>query len=643
MERRRYKIEGFEGERLNFLGLDIETEGDNEGFALQPWRVVEGSSRITMISCWKNGVPVVEKNNFQSLLSLVRKSDHKVALWNGVFDVSFMYASDLNIENIKFYDAMLLCKWLLNGQSAPMKWDLGSMANLFLSNWSKLDEFIEIKEADFEPGQDEEYWTDRAALDAEATARIADIVWEQLTPQQKTSASIQAMIIPTIAASWVNGIHIDIDKIRSSEEGIISEMLVIEDKLGLIERAGSSGYVPSKVLRSPQKLANLVYNVWGHRCERFTEKTQKMSADKTALTYLTDRDERVFDILRWRELNTILSKFVTGPIKTCEYLNSNVTHSAPRMFSTYTGRMTYSSRPRKGKGIRYGLPIHQTPRNKEVRSGVVAPPGHYLFEADASGQEMRFMAVQSRDDMLKKTFNSKHPYDDTHSLTGSTLINMKFEDFLRDKAKLKSERNAGKFVNLSNLYRTSERTLMIRARVQYNIKVNQQTSKIWKQRFLNLYPGIKDWWLEAPSKARRLGYAETLGGRRYKINRWGRENKWGSESSAINFPIQGTGADQRDVALATLIAEHPDLKYKFSHDLHDATFFVLPKYYKFSKAQAILRSLNDIDYSKYWGMQLPIPLTWEASFGPNWRDKKEITLDERFEGTLEEYYEEHND
>jgi len=181
----------------NFLGFDIETEGDEEGYALQPWRIKEGSARITLASAWKNDHGIIIENNLTEILDVFREIDHKVVCHNTVFDLAWIYAAGYNIDNIKWFDSMLLCKWLLNGQRAPIKYDLGSMAERFLSGWDRLEEFIKIKEMDVEPGQDNEYWKDRVTLDAEATARIADIVWEQLTPKQKISASIQAMTIPT--------------------------------------------------------------------------------------------------------------------------------------------------------------------------------------------------------------------------------------------------------------------------------------------------------------------------------------------------------------------------------------------------------------------------------------------------------------
>ena len=639
---------------MNWIGYDIETEGDEDAYALQPWRVREGSSRITLSCTWANSVAVLDEDSHGLHVSLeqLREAQQRVATWNGVFDLSFLYASGHDISGIMWYDAMLLWKWLENAQTGPMSWHLADGAKRFLKDWDRLDEFIEIKAQPFTPGQNDEYWKERVHLDAQATAMIAEAIWPQLTKKQQKAATIQAYGLPTVAASWVNGVHVDLDKIVEAEAPIIMEMLGLEIKLGLthsnwISHVISNGidtYVPSKVLRSPQQLAALVYDQWKLPCTRYTEKTKKKSADKTALTYLADHDDRILDILKWRELNTIWTKFIKGPIMACEYLGNQVTHSNPRVFSTYTGRMTYSSKQQRK--FRIGVPLHQTPRKKEIRSYVVAPPGYYIVEFDAKGQEMRGMATVSGDRTMIDMFNSEPPYDNGHARTGAAIGNMGLREFVKlreaDDPVVTGPKGLyllGKFNNLSIQYRTGLATLRLQARVQYNIDATVDEIKIWKQKYLNLYPGVKDYWLKAPANAKLKRYAETIAGRRYGITRYSEEYVWGSDSSAINFPIQGMGADQRDLAIAVMASTFVEVWDKMYFDLHDGLYWLIPVGYPVTYVQKMLRTLNEIDYSYYWGVDLPVPYIWECSLGPDWGHKKDLELNELPDQTLEEYYE----
>jgi len=625
---------------VRFVGYDIETWGSEDGYALQPWRVKEGTAGITLSAAYCQGKRNVETEYHSALMEDLRKLGKPVVTWNGVFDLAWLYAAGIDIRGIKWMDAMLLWKWLANSQSGPMSWALKDGAKRFLKDWPKLQEFIAIKGEEFMPDPMDPYWLTRVTMDAEATALIAEAIWPQLTPQQQHLAKIQSISLPTMAASWVNGVQVDLQAIKDARPGIISEMLNLEKALGLQEISPTGKYIPSKVLRSPTKMRKLLYNDWGLTCTRFTDK-QAQSTDKAALTYLADIDDRVITVLKWRELNTILSKFIEGPLACCEYLNSNVTHATPKIFSTYTGRMTYSSRSKKN---RTGIPLHQTPRKKEIRSYVVAPDGYYIFEADAMGQEMRGMATMSKDPAMIELFNSKHPYDDGHSLMGAQIGGIPFEEFIeRKQAKdplivgPDGLRPAGKFCNLSMAYRSGPATSRRVARVQYGLDITIDDAVRWKSVYTRLFRGVETYWKDAPKNARARGFAETPAGRRYALTRW-HDLQWGTSSSAINFPIQGMGADQRDLAIAETVITYPELWDKFYIDLHDGMYWLIPITAKVSYLQDIMNALDTIDYEKYWKVKLPVPYIWEGSFGPDWGHKIEFADCEDKNITLEDYY-----
>lgn len=626
---------------MDFIGYDLETSGDEDGFALQPWRVQEGKARITLSAAYFQGKRKVDTEYHSALVGDLRKAGKRVALWNGIFDIAWLYASDIDVSGIMWMDAMLLWKFLENGQSGPMQWTLKAGAKRFLKDWPKLDEFIALKSEDL-PDPSDPYWLERVSMDAEATALIAEIIWPRLTEKQQRLALIQSVSLPAIAASWVNGVRLNVEAVQAARPGIIEEMIALEKELGLYTPAKK--YAPSKVLRSPMQMRTLLYDEWGLQCTRYTEKEAK-STDKAALTYLADIDDRVQTILKWRELNTILSKFINGPIECCEYLGSNVTHAAPKLFSTYTGRMTYSSKSMRKHRI--GIPLHQTPRKKEIRSYVTAlHDDEYIVEFDAKGQEVRMMAVMSKDPEMLKLFNSPPPYDDGHSLMGAKIGGISFEEMLQRKAAKDplvvggdGLRAAGKFITLSSAYRSGPATARRIARVQYNINIDIPTAKKWQKAYQDLFKSVPVYWNRSPKEARIKGYAETIAGRRYYLTRW-QDLSWGTSSSAINFPIQGLGADQRDLATAVLVTEHPELWNKLYFDLHDGLYFRVSKQAKVSYVQAIGNTLDNINYKKYWGIDLPIPFPWEGSFGETWGSKIDIPdkKDPLSGMTLEEYY-----
>jgi len=624
---------------VRFVGYDIETWGSEDGYALQPWRVKEGTAGITLSAAYCQGKRNVETEYHSALMEDLRKLGKPVVTWNGVFDVAFLHASGVDVSGILWVDAINLWKFLVNGQDMPMSWTLKAGAKRFLKDWPKLQEFLAIKEEAL-PDPSDPYWLERVSLDAEATALIAEAIWPQLTPQQQNIAKIQAVSLPMIAKSWVAGIRLDLAAVKKARPDIIQAMLVQEEKLGLVEPgSGPDKYTPSKVLRSPVQLRKLLYEDYGLTCTRFTDKNAK-STDRAALTYLSDQDDRVQEIMIWRNHNTILSKFINTPIEACAYLGSDVTHSAPRVFATYTGRGSFSS---KIGGKKCGISMHQIPRDKAIRSYLLPRnDNEYIIELDASNQEARLMAIKTDDANMKAIFNSDAP--DMHSFTGSQIAGIPYDEFIERKLNHDPEvtgsngyRALGKFVNLAYNYRSSPATARRIARVQYGIDATIQDTTTWKAIFVKAYPGIPRYWKEAPKIARARGFAETLAGRRYKLTRW-HDLDWATSSSAINFCIQGSGADMKELGMAVLVTKIPELENRLMYELHDANYFSIPKSYPVSFLQNMNRILDGVDYKTFWGVDIDIPLPWECSVGPDGGHKIDIGYDIDPNTTLEDYY-----
>lgn len=619
-----------------FSGLDLETapnEGHPQVFALQPWRAMEEKARVTCCSSVLGPAkPIIQTGSLTNLLDFHRVNA-PTATWNGIFDIAWLIASGYNVDDIRWFDAMLLWKWVDNSQRKEYydpNWSLVDGVKRWLKDvpWQKA--FIDMKKNEPPAGERDEYWELRAKFDALAAKLIAERAWACLTDQQRRSATIEARCLVPVAKSWLRGIEMDCDLAEDMMPAITNEMEEIESRLGV--RVQDKLWVPSPILRSPKQLGETMYDVWKFPCSMYTEKGAR-ATNKAALTYLADHHDKALEILRWRELNTQLTKFIQGPMKTHSYLGSTTTHPGPRLFSTYTGRMTYSTKSSsKGEGAkaRVGIPIHQTPRLKAIRKLVKPPKGKALIELDASGQEGRFMAELSQDSAMLQVFNSVPPHDDIHSYMGSRLCGMSFEAFLKAKADsvaaVVSERGyryQGKFTNLSCQYRIGAPSLRIKSRVDYGMDVDIHTAKKWKDAYVRAYPGVKQYWRHAINIAKGQGYAESLAGRRFKLTDWGSDKTWGTEQSAINFPIQGSGGDQKELALATISEAIPDLEFAF--DLHDGLFFYadindqLPELIK--EAKHLLDGLN---YQEHWGKDLSVPMTWDASVGINWGQMKEL-------------------
>lgn len=626
---------------MSLVTLDLETAprpGCPQEYALQPWRYKEGSAYVTCAGLGMDtgeALLVTKETQYKALLkSLEGKTIHG---WNLMFDIAWLiaYGYEEEVRKINWVDAMLLWKWLDNSQFTErggFSWSLGNAVTHFFKDAPWAVAFVKMKKSeDATAGQNDKYWEQRAKLDCIATSRVAAMIYSKLD-EKRTRAAMYTMgqLIP-MAGSWVRGVTISFDRIDSIVPTVTREMSEIECRLGVHnEQAthytmlGTNGWTPSRILRSPKKLAELIYGTWGLTATMFSEKTKAPKTDKAALTYLADDNDLVIELLRWRQLNTQLSKYLQSPLKSREYLGSDVLHPCPKIFGTYTGRSTYTSKT--AKKFPTGLALHQIPRDKAYRKLIRPRPGYKHLEIDAASQESRLMACQSGDYSMVKVFADDL---DFHSFTGAKVGGISYEQFLEGKAANNKAitgpsglRYCGKFLNLSQNFRVGVKTMRIQARVQYGLNKDWHTIKGWQDLWQSSYPGVKKYWKDAIYSAKNAGYAETMAGRRFKLIYWGKDHRWGTESSAIMMPIQGSAADMADLAILLMDKHYPEFEVFFT--LHDAIHFEIPEDTTDEKIREARTMLNDIDYQKYWGYTPPVPLTYDASVGPCWADLEEL-------------------
>lgn len=175
-------------------------------------------------------------------------------------------------------------------------------------------------------------------------------------------------------------------------------------------------------------------------------------------------------------------------------------------------------------------------------------------------------------------------------------------------------------------YRTSARTLRTVARTQHRLTLNEhEAQSIWTA-YRRTYPGVKRYWQDQCDKARHTGVVETIAGRRLHLGKgpWPREQSWGRESAAINYPVQGSGADQKYLALAALRTLLPRYGGRFYFELHDGLFAIVPDEHAVQACREIKHALSNLPYEKAWGVQLPIQFPVDAKLGKSWGSLKEF-------------------
>jgi DNA polymerase I-like protein with 3'-5' exonuclease and polymerase domains len=609
-----------------------------EHAGLEPWRVRQGKAEISSAAmCRPDGsvLQIINDNPVEfkrKLTAMLTELKGKVVYAHfACFDTAWCMAtleqSKLApiaqcIADIKWRDTVLLTRWLINGQLAEesnFSYSLANLVKIFLPEHPLTPEFLVMKAQEVETGDDSGYWESRGEYDVILTQALATKLQSKLPESQRIGFLTECADIVPIANSWLMGIRIDQKILDRLGPKMAAEQQEICKRIGV---------TPAQI-SSPKQLGALLFNTWGLTPHSKTP-TGGASTSKDDLMWIqykilnsgnTEIAERMGGILEAKLLGTLQSKYIKTTIEALNHTGDGFIYGAPKIFGTYTGRMTYSNSTKRK--FKTGIALHQIPRKaKSIREMLCAPEGSIIYEADASGQESRLMALRSNDPVMLDVFAKGKNF---HSMTGSAIIGMELDDF-EEARKLENDsgyhteqRQLGKLTNLSCNFRIGGKALSEKAFVNYDTFMTVQTGLQLVKTFNRTYKGVPEYWDEVVALSKEMGYTEAFGGRRFKLRNWS-TNAWQTESSAINVPIQGAGAAMKEIAiLETYLAEK---NARFALDLHDASFFYVPLGDHEQVFKNLDRILDNIDYAPYWGFTPKIPLPYESKFGFTFADVK---------------------
>lgn len=671
------------------VAFDIETVGIGDGlYALQPWRVPMGQARIRCyalagmlfdrntangfdcddvgicvksVNCDTDSYVDIAKRLTNMIKSLVATNTPLIC-WNAVFELSWCAAygvpKDL-LYRLTVIDGMALFKHVFN--YAPYFVGDRKVQSYGLKEIVKV--FKDVIDADDQYAKDVKYEGDLAHLidynkkDALYTYKLVRWLWNKIYDESSEYSAYkkatnlviwESSVMSMFGYSYAKGLPINQPALFALKEKLDAEIASVME---VLTKQGCS----ETVINSPKQLSAFFFSK-----HALSETSFGYSVNKYALNelYETIKHERqdiaelIKLILKYKELVTKRRKFVDAAIKSLEYTGTQCIHPPPLIFGTYSGRVTYSTTVKNERKSRYvSWALHQTQRDKDVRSLLRAPDGYVLVEFDAAGQEFRWMAVMSQDEKMISLCQDKDP----HAYMGMEIYNLEHSDTQLSYAefvaklhagdeKIKFYRQLGKIANLSCQYRIGSAKLQNVAKVQYGIPLTQAQADMLLEAYKNTYAGVVKYWSDSVNKVRQLGYVETKAGRRVRVPKIQRSQRriikatldgtysvdvtpeydydleWKVESTAINFPIQGVGADQKYFALYKLRPLLIVYDAWFAFDLHDGIYIFVRESQADDFINDALQLLNKLDYSELCGESIDVRMTFDCKRGKTWGD-----------------------
>ncbi|WP_305091555.1 DNA polymerase I [Prescottella sp. R16] len=334
-------------------------------------------------------------------------------------------------------------------------------------------------------------------------------------------ADMELPLLDVLADLEATGIAVDTDHLHDLQSTFAARVA---------EAAESAYEVIGKQINlgSPKQLQVVLFD------ELEMPKTKKTktgyTTDAAALESLFEKTQHPFlaYLLEHRDA-TRLKVTVDGLLKTVA--DDGRIHTTFNQTVAATGRLS-STEPNL-----QNIPV-RTDAGRQIRDGFVVGDGYEtLLTADYSQIEMRIMAHLSRDEGLIEAFNTG---EDLHSFVGSRAFGVPIEEVTPELRRRVKAMSYGLAYGLSAFGLAAQ------------LKISTEEAREQMEAYFARFGGVRDYLHEVVEQARKVGYTETLFGRRRylpDLNSDNRQRREVAERAALNAPIQGTAADIIKVAM----------------------------------------------------------------------------------------------
>ena len=255
-------------------------------------------------------------------------------------------------------------------------------------------------------------------------------------------------------------------------------------------------------------------------------------------------------LLRIRETKK-LSTTVQGLI--CEIAPDGRIHTHFGQSVTATGRLSSI-----GPNLQ-NIPV-RTEEGRTIRNAFIAGKGYVgLLTADYSQIEMRIMAHLSNDEKLLAAFESG---EDLHATIAAVIFGVKPQDVDSEMRRQIKAMSYGLAYGLSSFGLSA----------QLDISPGQAQGLM--DTYFQRFGGIRDYLKTVVEEARKVGYTETIMGRRRylpDLTSDNRQRREVAERMALNAPIQGSAADIIKLAMLKVqrAIDSEKMKSRLLLQIHD--------------------------------------------------------------------------
>ena len=427
------------------------------------------------------------------------------------------------------------------------------------------------------------------AEDADITFRLWKLFSSELKEKNLLALfyNIEMALLPVLIKMENKGICLDVETLKTISLQLTTEIKRLETDIHVL--AGGEFNI-----NSPTQLQEILF-----------EKLHLKTGKKTKTGYSTDADvlqklegeHPIISMLLDHRESTKLQNTYVDALPLMVHPVTKRIHTNYSQVIAATGRLS-SINPNL-----QNIPI-RTEQGRMIRKCFIpSSPENVLLCADYSQIELRLLAHLSQDPALCEAYQNNL---DIHARTAAALYNVKESEVTGEM-----RRNA-KVVNFGVLYG------MGATRLSAQLKISRSDASQFIDNYFSTYAMVQHYIQATVDMGRKLGYVETLAGRKRYLpdllsdNRQFKEN---AERIAANTPIQGSAADLIKIAMIRIQKklEIENGECDMLLQVHDELVFEVPKNEITSVSQMIKHEMEN-------AMKLSVPLIVQIGTGSNWLD-----------------------
>ncbi|MFA6909280.1 MAG: DNA polymerase I [Patescibacteria group bacterium] len=540
------------------------------------------------------GVPILEeKAVLDKLKSVLEDPDVKKIGHNMKYDIAVLRQVGIHVNPVSF-DTMI-ASYLLN--PGTRQHNLDSLAfQEFGYQMVPITALIGVGKKQISMDavpQDKLSWY--SCEDADYTFRLYERLSKELRKENQVGLfdSIELPLVNVLTDMELAGIKIDSPFLNKLGVKLLARLAELTAEI--YTHAGKEFNI-----NSPVQLKEILFEDLQVGVDMKIKRTKTgLSTAASELEKLIGEHPIIEPLMEYRELSKLQSTYVEALPRLVNKKTGRV-HTSYNQTVAATGRLSSSDPNLQNIPIRSDL-------GAEIRKAFIAERGMRLISADYSQIELRVVASLANDEKMIGSFRKG---EDIHKRTAADVYEIPLEDVTKE------QRYAAKEVNFGVLYGMGAMGLAARK------GITRQHAKEFIEKYFTVHHWIKEYIETTKALAHKLGYVETLLGRkRYlpEINSSMPQVRSQAERMAVNMPVQGTAADIMKMAMITVHNKLHSVspKSRLLLQVHDELVLEVPE----SDVKKVAKFVRDTMNTVY---KLKVPIETEVSVGMNWGDMEEV-------------------